>query len=126
MSENKVQELINSQLLMVKEPILIDNVVGGDKTEVYVEFKGRSSRFLINDELGSSINKWIDNLPVITINEMEQIMVKYNVSLEKISELLEDEELMELKNMDAWVEKYNNHDYFLPIDVIDRILEVNL
>lgn len=120
------QKLIDSQLLIVKEAILIDNVIGGDNTEVYVEFKGRSSRFLINEELGDSINKWIDNLPVITINEIEQIMNKYNVSLEKISELLEDEELMEIKSIDIWVKKYNNHDCFLPIDVIDRILEVNL
>ncbi len=126
MDINKQQKLINSQLMIVKEPILIDNVIGGDNTEVYVEFKGRSSRFLINDELGDSINKWIDNLPVITINEIEQIMNKYNVSLEKISELLEDEKLMEIKSIDIWVQKYNNHDCFLPIDVIDRILEVNL
>jgi len=126
MNTNEQQELINDQLIKVKEPILIDNVIGGDNTEVYVEFKGRSSRFLINEDLGNSINKWIDNLPVITINEIEDVMNKYNVSLEKISELLEDEELMEIKNIDIWVQKYNNHDCFLPIDVIDRILEVNL
>lgn len=81
---------------------------------------------MINEELGNSINKWIDNLAVITINEMEQIMIKYNVSLEKISELLEDEELMEIKNINTWVEKYNNQDCFLLVDVIYRILEVNL
>ena len=100
MNLNEQQELIDAQLIKVKEPILIDNVIGGDNTEVYVEFKGRSSRFLINGELGSSINKWIENLPVITINEIQQIMNKYNVSLEKISELLEDEELMEIKNIE--------------------------
>lgn len=126
MNTNKQQELVNSQLIKVKEPILIDNVIGGDNTEVYVELKGRSSRFLINEELGNSINKWIDNLPAITISEIEQIMNKYNISLEKISELLEDEELMEIKKIDRWVEKYNNDEYFLPSKVIDRILEVNL
>jgi hypothetical protein len=126
MNTNKQQELINSQLMIVKEPILIDNIIGGDNTEVYVEFKGRSSRFLINEELGCSINIWIDKLPIITSTEIQQIMNKYNVSLEKISELLEDEELMEIKNINDWVEKYNNHDCFLPLEVIDRILEVNL
>ena len=126
MDINKQQKLINSQLMIVKEPILIDNVIGGDNTEVYVEFKGRSSRFLINGELGSSINKWIENLPVITINEIQQIMNKYNVSLEKISELLEDEQLMEIKNIEKWVEKYNNHDCFLSIGVIDKVLKSNL
>ena len=126
MNLNEQQELIDAQLIKVKEPILIDNVIGGDNTEVYVEFKGRSSRFLINGELGSSINKWIENLPVITINEIQQIMNKYNVSLEKISELLEDEELMEIKNIEKWVEKYNNHDCFLSIGVIDKVLKSNL
>lgn len=120
------QNLMNKQLEQVDKPILIDNVIGVDNKEVYVEFKGRSSRFLINEELGESINKWIDNLPMITINEMKLIMNKYNVSLGKISELLEDEELMKIQDIDKWVEKYNQDDCFLPINIIDRILEVNL
>jgi hypothetical protein len=123
---SKQQELINSQLLMVKEPILIENVINGDNTKVYVEFKGRSSRFLINEELGNSINTWLNNLPVITVNEIKEVMNKYNISLAKISELLEDEELMRIENIEEWVNTYNNQDCFLPIDVIDRIIEVNL
>ena len=123
---SKQQELINSQLLIVKEPILIENVINGDNTEVYVEFKGRSSRFLINEELGNSINTWLNNLPVITVNEIKEVMNKYNISLEKISELLEDEELMRIENIEEWVNTYNAQDCFLPIDVIDRIIEINL
>ena len=123
---SKQQELINSQLLIVKEPILIEDVINGDNTEVYVEFKGRSSRFLINEELGNSINTWLNNLPVITVNEMKEVMNKYNISLEKISELLEDEELMRIENIEEWVNTYNEQDDFLPIDVINRIVEVNL
>lgn len=120
------KELISSQLMIVNEPILIENIIGGDNTEVYIEFKGRSSIFLINEELGYSINEWIHNLPTITVNEIEGIMNKYNVSLGKISELLEDEELLEITSINEWVDKYNDQDCFLSIDVIDRILEVNL
>lgn len=126
MDINKQQELINSQLLIVKESILIENVIDGDNTEVYVEFKGRSSRFLINEELGNSINSWLNNLPVITVNEMKKVMNKYNISLEKISELLEDEELIKIENIEEWVNTYNEQDDFLSIDVIDKIIEVNL
>ncbi|WP_368029161.1 hypothetical protein [Arcobacter sp. s6] len=126
MDISKQQELINSQLLIVKEPILIENVINGDNTKVYVEFKGRSSRFLINEELGNSINTWLNNLPVITVNEMKEVMNKYNISLEKISELLEDEELIKIENIEEWINTYNEQDCFLPIDVIDRIIEVNL
>lgn len=126
MDINKQQELINSQLLIVKESILIENVIDGDNTEVYVEFKGRSSRFLINEELGNSINSWLNNLTVITVNEMKEVMNKYNISLEKISELLEDEELIKIENIEEWVNTYNEQDDFLSIDVIDRIIEVNL
>lgn len=53
-------------------------------------------------------------------------MNKYNVSLVKISELLEDEELMKIRDIVDWVNVYNEQDDFLPIDVIDRIVEVNL
>ena len=120
------QDLINKQLELVHEPILIDNVIGGDNTEVYVEFKGRSSRFFINEELGNNINKWLDNLPVITVQELENLMKKRDVTLVQLSELLEDEELMDIKNIDEWVKKYNNDDCFLPIEVLDRTLEVNL
>lgn len=120
------QDLINKQLELVHKPILIDNVIGGDNTEVYVEFKGRSSRFFINEELGNSINIWIDNFTLISVNEVKELMNKYEVSLEKISEILEDEELMEIKNIKEWVNTYNEQDCFLPIEVIDRVVEVNL
>lgn len=126
MNIEQKENLINDQLKIVKEVILIDDVIGGDSSEVYVEFKGRSSRFNINEELGNSINLWIENLPVITVNEIKEVMSKYNVSLEKISELLEDEELMEIKNIEKWVEKYNNQDCFLDIKVIDKIVKGNL
>lgn len=126
MSIKEREHLINSQLKLVKEAILIDEVIDGDGSEVYVEFKGRSSRFIVNAELGNSINRWIDNLQVITINEIEQIMKKYNVSLKKIAELLEDVELMEISNIYDWVKKYNNQDYFLDRDTIDRIVKGNL
>jgi hypothetical protein len=126
MDISKQQELINSQLLIVKEPILIENVINGDNTEVYVEFKGRSSRFLINEKLGNSINTWLNNLPVITVNEMKEVMNKYNISLEKISELLEDEELIKIENIEEWINTYNEQDDFLSIETIDRIIEVNL
>lgn len=119
------QELIDSQIAIVKEPILIDDVIGGDGTEVYVEFKGRSSRFLINDKLGNSINEWIDNLPVVTVLQIQSIMNKHNISLRSLSELLDDDILIEINSIDKWVEKYNNHDNFLPINVIDKIVEVN-
>lgn len=53
-------------------------------------------------------------------------MNKYKISLEKISELLEDEELIKIENIEDWVRFYNEQDDFLPVDVIDRIVEVNL
>ena len=53
-------------------------------------------------------------------------MSKYNVSLEKISELLEDEELIKIENIEEWVNTYNEQDDFLSIKTIDRIVEINL
>ena len=120
------ETLINEQLKVVRKPISIDDVIGGDGSEVYVEFKGRSSRFNVNEDLGNNINSWLDNLPVITVDEVEELMNKYNVSLEKISDLLEDEELMKIESIEEWVKIYNEQDDFLPIDVIDRIVGVNL
>ena len=66
--------MLNEKIFgLVKESILIENVIDGNNTEVYVEFKGRSSRFLINEELGNSINKWLNNLTVITVNEIKEV-----------------------------------------------------
>lgn len=53
------ESLMNSQLKLVNEAILIDDVIGGDGSEIYVEFKSKSSRFIVNEELANSINKWI-------------------------------------------------------------------
>ncbi|MDX4062197.1 hypothetical protein Q6A90_07420 [Aliarcobacter skirrowii] len=120
------EELINQQLEVVNAAILIDDVIGGDRSEVYVEYKGRSSRFDVNEILGSNINKWIENLPMITITEIVEVMNKHNVTLEKTSEILKDEELMKINDVEKWVKVYNNQDAFLPTDVIDRMVEVNL
>jgi len=120
------EKLIEKQLKIVNKAILIDDIIGGNGSEVYVEFKGRSSRFDVNEELGNNINKWLDNLPEITVNEIKEVMDKYNISLEKISELLEDEELIKIENIEEWVNTYNEQDDFLTIDVIDRIIKVNI
>ena len=119
------EELINSQLEGVNAAILIDDVIGGDGSEIYVEFKGRSSRFKINEELGYSINKWIKELPKIATFEIEEIMKKYDVTLKEIAELLEDEELMVIDNIEEWVKTYNKQDAFLPIETIDKMIEGN-
>ena len=126
MNINEQQELINSQLKLVNEAILIDDIIGGKSSEAYVEFKGRSSRFTIDEELGNNINKWLDNLPVITVQKLENLMKKRDVTLVQLSELLEDEELKQIKNVEEWVKVYNNQDDFLSMDVIDRIIKVNL
>jgi len=120
------EKLIEKQLKIVNKAILIDDIIGGNGSEVYVEFKGRSSRFDVNEELGNNINKWLDNLPEITVNEIKEVMDKYNISLEKISELFEDEELIKIENIEEWVNTYNEQDDFLTIDVIDRIIKVNI
>lgn len=68
----------------------------------------------INDVIGDNINS------------CNKVMNKYSVSLEKISKLLEDEKLIKIKNTEEWINLYNQQNGFLTIDVIDRIVEVNL
>jgi predicted patatin/cPLA2 family phospholipase len=122
---NNKQVLIDEQLSKVNAPISINDVIGNENKCV-ISFKGRTTNFIYDEKLGDNINSWLDNLPVITVNEIKEIMNKYNISLEKISELLEDEELIKIENIEEWVNLYNEQDCFLPIDVIDRIVEVNL
>lgn len=125
MNLNNKQLLIDEQLSKVNAPIFINNVIG-DESKCVVSFNGRTINFIYDDNLGDNINTWLNNLPVITVSEIEEIMNKYEISLEKISELLEDEELIKIDNIEEWVSLYNEQDNFLPIDVIDRILEINL
>ena len=121
MNLNNKQVLIDEQLSKVNAPIFINDVIG-DESRCVVSFKGRTTNFIYDENLGDNINSWLNNLPVITVNEIKEVMNKYNVSLEKISELLEDEELIKIENVEEWVNLYNDQDCFLPIDVIDRIV----
>ena len=125
MNLNNKQVLIDEQLSKVNAPIFINDVIG-DENKCVVSLKGRTTNFIYDENLGDNINSWLNNLPVITVNEMKEVMNKYNISLKKISELLEDEELIKIENIEEWVNIYNEQDEFLPIDVIDRIVEVNL
>ena len=125
MNLNNKQVLIDEQLSKVNEPIFINDVIG-DESRCVVTFKGRTNNFIYNENLGNNINSWLNNLPVITVHEIKEVMNKHSVSLEKISELLEDEELIKIKNIEEWVNTYNEQDCFLSVDVIDRIVEVNL
>lgn len=125
MNLNNKQVLIDEQLSKVNAPIFINDVIG-DKNKCVVSLKGRTTNFIYDENLGDNINSWLNNLPVITVNEIKEVMNKYNISLEKISELLEDEELIKIENVEEWVNLYNDQDCFLPIDVIDRIVGVNL
>jgi predicted patatin/cPLA2 family phospholipase len=125
MNLNNKQVLIDEQLSKVNAPIFINDVIG-DESRCVVAFKGRTTNFIYDENLGDNINKWLNNLPLITVNEMKEVMNKYNISLEKISELLEDEELIKIENIEEWVNTYNEQDDFLSINVIDRIVEVNL
>ena len=125
MNLNNKQVLIDEQLSKVNTPIFINDVIG-DESRCVVAFKGRTTNFIYDENLGDNINTWLDYLPVITVDELKEVMNKYNVLLEKISDLLEDEELMRIKNIEEWVKLYNEQDCFLSVDVIDRIVEVNL
>lgn len=125
MNLNNKQVLIDEQLSKVNAPIFINDVIG-DESRCVVAFKGRTTNFIYDENLGDNINTWLNNLPIITVNEIKEVMNKYKISLEKISELLEDEELIKIENIEQWVNTYNEQDCFLPINVIDRIIEVNL
>ena len=125
MNLNNKQVLIDEQLSKVNAPIFINDVIG-DESRCVVAFKGRTTNFIYDENLGDNINTWLNNLPVITVNEMKEVMNKYNISLEKISVLLEDEELIKIENIEEWVNTYNEQDDFLSIETIDRIVEVNL
>jgi hypothetical protein len=122
---NNKQVLIDEQLSKVNAPISINDVIGNENKCV-ISFKGRTTNFIYDEKLGDNINSWLDNLPVITVNEIKELMNKHSISLKKISELLEDEKLVKIENVEEWVNLYNEQDCFLPIDVIDRIVEVNL
>ena len=122
---NNKEALIDEQLLKVNAPIFINDVIG-DENKCVVSFKGRSTNFIYDENLGDNINTWLNNLPVITVNEIKEVMNKYNISLGKISELLEDEELIKIENIEEWVNTYNEQDDFLSIKTIDRIVEINL
>ena len=65
---------------------------------------------------------------MITVSEINEVLNKYNTTLRNIAELLEDDndELIAIDDVAVWVETYNNQDCFLPIDIIDRIVAVNL
>ncbi|MCT7635322.1 hypothetical protein N5U36_07655 [Aliarcobacter butzleri] len=125
MNLNNKQILIDEELSKVDAPIFINDVIE-DENKCVVSFKGRTTNFTYDEKLGDNINSWLDNLPIITVNEIKEVMNKYSVSLEKISELLEDEELIKIENIEEWVNLYNEQYCFLPIDVINRIMEVNL
>jgi hypothetical protein len=125
MNSNNKQVLIDEQLSKVNASIFINDVIG-DESRCVIAFNGRTTNFIYDENLGDNINTWLNNLPVITVNEIKEIMHKYNISLAKISELLEDEELIEIENIEVWVNLYNKQDYFLPIDVIDRVVKINL
>jgi predicted patatin/cPLA2 family phospholipase len=122
---NNKEALIDEQLSKVNAPIFINDVIG-DESRCVVAFKGRTTNFIYDENLGDNINAWLNNLPVITVNQMKEVMNKYNISLGKISELLEDEELIKIENIEEWVNTYNEQDDFLSIETIDRIVEINL
>ena len=117
MNLNNKQVLIDEQLSKVNAPISINDVIG-DENKCVVLFKGRTTNFIYDENLGDNINTWLNNLPVITVNEMKEVMNKYNISLEKISELLEDEELIKIENIEEWVNSYSEQDDFLSIETI--------
>jgi predicted patatin/cPLA2 family phospholipase len=125
MNLNNKQVLIDEELSKVDAPISINDVIE-DENKCVVSFKGRTTNFIYDEKLGDNINSWLDNLHIITVNEITEVMNKYNISLEKISELLEDQELIKIENIEEWVNTYNEQDDFLSIDVIDRIIKVNL
>ena len=122
----KMESIIEKHLKNIKQPILINDVIGGDGSEVYVEFKGRGSRFTINDQLSININSWLDNLPKISIDDIQDLMTKYQVSLNDISQCLEDEESSQISDVERWVNVYNNQDDFLSVDSIERIVKSNI
>ena len=105
MNLNNKQVLIDEQLSKVDASISINDVIE-DENKCVVSFKGRTTNFIYNEKLGDNINIWLNNLPVITVNEIKEVMNKYNVSLEKVSELLEDEELIKIENIEDWVNIY--------------------
>lgn len=59
-----MKALLDAQLIDVNYPILINDLIGGDGTEVYVEFKGRGIRFKLDKNAFLPINiveRVIDN-----------------------------------------------------------------
>ena len=76
MNLNNKQVLIDEQLSKVNAPIFINDVIG-DESRCVVSFKGRTTNFIYDENLGDNINSWLDNLPVITVNEIKEVMNKY-------------------------------------------------
>ena len=118
------QILINQQILLIKKPISIDDFQG-DNSKCVVSYKGRCANFKYDSYLAKNVNNWLDNLPKITIEELKYILIQRDVSLKDIAEILEDEELSRVENIEEWVRIYNNQDDFLPIEIIDRMMETN-
>ena len=48
------------------------------------------------------------------------------MTLNDISQCLEDEELSQISDVERWVNVYNNQDDFLPIESIERIVKSNI
>ncbi len=62
---------------------------------------------------------------LLTIPDLNYILDKNNKTLEQLTIILEDENLYGITNIEDWVEVYNNIEYFLPLDVLDRVCGVN-
>ena len=116
--------LINQQILLIKKPISIDDFQG-DNLKCVVNYRGRCANFKYDSCLAENVNNWLDNLLKITTEELKNILIHRNISLKDIAEILEDEELLKVENIEEWVRIYNNQDDFLPIETIDRMMEIN-
>ncbi|MDD3817979.1 MAG: hypothetical protein PHI89_07820 [Thiovulaceae bacterium] len=115
---------LDRQLAMIKKPIAIYDFIG-DASKSVVTYKGRSLNFHYDENLAENVNKWLDNLPVITVEELKGVLEKYGVTLSEIATTFEDEELAEIDDIEQWVKIYNDDDYFLSIDMIDHIMKIN-
>lgn len=115
---------LDRQLAMIKKPIAIYDFIG-DASKSVVTYKGRSLNFYYDENLAENVNKWLDNLPAITVKELEVVLKKNGVTLREIAATLEDKELMEIDDIEQWVKIYNDDDYFLSINTIDHMMKIN-
>lgn len=99
--------------------------LSGDASKSVVTYKGRSLNFYYDENLAENVNKWLDNLPAITVKELEVVLKKNGVTLREIAATLEDKELMEIDDIEQWVKIYNDDDYFLSINTIDHMMKIN-